>query len=273
MRKYIVKSGDTLMRIAKLFYNNEGEYDKIVQANHLASGATLQVGQRLQIPGTDIDGDTFQLPINKYFSEPQPKRMIVIHFTAGTTAAGAFSTFKNSTSRMGVPFIIDRDGKTYELFAPEYWAIHLFRHKSGEYPLYYRLERNTVPIEIVNVGPLKPDRTHPRQLNWWIPADALTGQATYRTAWCTLDEKEKYVKKTDREIDYFATFTEPQYVALKKLIDHLCLRFNILTQAPADKLKTDLEKMANFNGIVCHQNFRNDKYDIGPAFQWEKLGL
>lgn len=51
--KYIVKKGDNLSRIAKSFYGNPNEYDKIYQANKdiLTSGSHLIFeGQELTIP-------------------------------------------------------------------------------------------------------------------------------------------------------------------------------------------------------------------------------
>ncbi len=280
MRTHIVKTGDTLTSIAKYFYNDYSKYTLIARANGIDNPNDLKVGQVLKIPdisgaGADleIDSSTFQLPIGGYYREEHRKRMILLHFTAGTTAAGAFTTFKNNRGRVATPYILDRDGKIYEIFPPRYWAIHLFRHYSGEYPIYYQLEQRTIPIEIVNVGPLKPDSGDRRQLNWWAPPHPVTGRETFSTKWCMMDESDKYVKKTDRGIQYFAAFTAAQYASLNKLIDYLCLHFDIPRQAPRNKLATDLEGMINFNGIASHQNFRSDKWDIGPAFDWGKIGL
>lgn len=273
MRKYIVKSGDTLARIARLFYDDEAKYQDLAQENRIINPDIIHAGQVLRIPGTDIDGATFQLPPAEYYAELQAKRIIVLHFTAGLTASGAYHTFLNSPSRVAAPYLIDRDGRVYELFAPEYWAIHLFRHKPGEYPIYYDLERCTVPVEIVNVGPLKPDADNPEQLNWWVPPDAYTGRETFRTSWCTKNENKKYAALTDRGINYFAKYTDEQYTSLQNLIDHLCARFSIPKQAPADRLATNLEALTNFYGIASHQNFRQDKWDVGPAFEWDKIGL
>lgn len=52
-KKYTVKPGDTLSKIAKEFYGNANEYNKIFQANQdkLPSADKIQVGQELVIPG------------------------------------------------------------------------------------------------------------------------------------------------------------------------------------------------------------------------------
>jgi LysM repeat protein len=51
-KTYTVKSGDTLSKIAKEFYGNANEYNKIFQANteKLSSPDKIQVGQELVIP-------------------------------------------------------------------------------------------------------------------------------------------------------------------------------------------------------------------------------
>jgi LysM repeat protein len=51
-RTYTVKSGDTLSKIAKEFYGNANEYNKIFEANtdQLTSPDRINVGQELKIP-------------------------------------------------------------------------------------------------------------------------------------------------------------------------------------------------------------------------------
>jgi len=47
---YVVKSGDNLSKISKLYYGNANEYAKIVKANNIANPDKIQVGQQLKIP-------------------------------------------------------------------------------------------------------------------------------------------------------------------------------------------------------------------------------
>jgi len=51
-KTYTVKSGDTLSKIAKDFYGNANEYNKIFEANKdkLSSPDRINVGQELKIP-------------------------------------------------------------------------------------------------------------------------------------------------------------------------------------------------------------------------------
>jgi hypothetical protein len=47
---YVVKAGDNLSSISKSFYGNANQYNKIAQANNLASPDLIRVGQELKIP-------------------------------------------------------------------------------------------------------------------------------------------------------------------------------------------------------------------------------
>lgn len=47
---YVVKSGDNLSKISKIYYGNPNEYAKIVKANNIADPDKIKVGQQLRIP-------------------------------------------------------------------------------------------------------------------------------------------------------------------------------------------------------------------------------
>lgn len=51
-RRYTVQSGDTLSKIAKQFYGNASQYNKIFEANRniLSDPNKISVGQELTIP-------------------------------------------------------------------------------------------------------------------------------------------------------------------------------------------------------------------------------
>ena len=47
---YVVKSGDNLSKISKIYYGNPNEYAKIVKANNISDPDKIKVGQQLRIP-------------------------------------------------------------------------------------------------------------------------------------------------------------------------------------------------------------------------------
>ena len=47
---YVVKSGDSLSKIAKSYYGNANDYKKIAEANNIADPDKIEAGQQLKIP-------------------------------------------------------------------------------------------------------------------------------------------------------------------------------------------------------------------------------
>lgn len=204
-----------------------------------------------------INRTKYILPITEYFPEPQEKDLVMLHFTAGSSAVGAFATFKTVPGKVGTSYIAERDAMVYEIFPPWAWAYHL--GMTGNNPGYIN-DRRSIGIEIVNPGPLV--------------RGGNTLKTTYGTAWCDIGETNKYVQcPTWRGYNFFATFPDGQYQSLIELVRALCAEFKIpKVIPPADKLTTfDPAFFGKWKGIASHQNFRSDKSDIGPAFDWARF--
>ena len=214
MKTYIIQAGDSLAKIAKKF---GVPLAVLIEVNQISHPDKIKVGQQLTIPPMTTDSmdpvDTpplppvapvgplavnrtrFRLPAGQFISEEAEKDLVVLHFTAGSNAQGAFSEWTNTPARVATPYIVETDGTIYELFDPKCWAYHLglegANFQNGKH------DRRSVPIEIVGVGPLRLDPLNPNQLNWWPPNNS------YGTKFCTLSQTDKYVKKSFRGFDYF----------------------------------------------------------------------
>jgi len=276
MQTHKVKSGDTLAKIAKKFYGDARKYTLIAEVNDMSDPDKIRVGQVLDIPfdnegdisdSTDlmtirseeipIDRTSMRLPDGQYIDNPVPKNLIVLHFTAGTTARSAFNTWMADSYRIATAYIVDPDGSIYELFDPRCWAYALGIKGQPGAPN----EKRAIQIEIANVGPLKRRED---TLCWWPNA--------FKTRWCHMDENHKYVESTHRGMHHYAGFPDIQFLSVCSLVKYLCDRFEIDRQIPEGKLDTyDLDWFTDYKGIASHQNFRKDKYDIGPAFDWERF--
>ena len=204
-----------------------------------------------------IDRTGMRLPTGQYLDTPVSKNLIVLHFTAGTSARSAYNTWMADPLRIATAYIVDGDGSIYELFDPSCWAYALGIKGQPGAPN----EKRAIQIEIANVGPLKRrDDT----LCWWPNG--------FKTRWCHLDETHKYVESTHRGMHYYAGFPDIQFLSVCMLVKYLCDRFEIDRRIPEDRLDTfDLDWFTDYAGIASHQNFRKDKYDIGPAFDWERF--
>ncbi len=213
-----------------------------------------------------IDRSTLRLADDEYFRQSVPKDLIVLHFTAGSTARSAYDSWHQSCgcggSYVGAPYVVETDGTVYELFAPDRWAYHL--GMTARNPGHFN-DRRSIAIEIVNAGPLKVDADDAGQLNWW-PKD-------YSTPWCRTGETARYVRGDFRGFRYFAAFPEAQVHAVRGLVDQLCAQFRIPKALPpaAKRAQYDADFFCRFQGIASHQNFRGDKLDIGPAWDWRWL--
>ncbi len=198
---------------------------------------------------------------DQYRSTTHPKNLIVLHFTAGTTARGAVDGWRSQPQRVGTAYIIETNGTIFEIFDPSFWAHHLGVKGTSLH------DRRSIGIELVNVGPLKPSPIVAGQLNWWP-------NQWRSSAWCRIEETGRYVRADYRGISYFAAFAKAQVEAAAALVASVCERFRIPRVLPAAqrRMSFDSAYFAGFRGVAAHHNFRADKWDTGPAFHWEDLG-
>ncbi|OAI05624.1 hypothetical protein A1353_10640 [Methylomonas methanica] len=215
-----------------------------------------------------INRSRFRLPAGQFFTEKPKKDLIVLHFTAGSSAKSAFDTWIGDAQHVAAAYLIDVDGTVYEVFDPTQWAYHL-----GVKGFNGRLDQRSIAIEIANVGPLRPAADNLDVLNWWPPRRGQT--QPFGSKYCDKTQTAKYMHTSYRGEQYFATFPEQQVQAIRLLLNDLCARFSIPKTLPpkAKQFERDLDFFQGYSGIASHVNFRSDKWDIGPAFDWEALGI
>lgn len=210
-----------------------------------------------------IDSDTFRLPESSYFQQRVPKDLIVLHATASSTARSVFETWRSPANpRIATAYVVERDGRVYQMFPPACWAYHLGMRVRN--PGHYN-DRRSIGIEIVNPGPLRPDPDGGDTLNWW--------PENFRRPWCRIAEGHQYVQREYRGFKYYATYTPEQEESVRRLVVWLCQRFSIPRLLPhvSQRDVCDPDKFCRFRGIAAHQNFRPDKLDVGPAWNWDSL--
>ena len=218
--------------------------------------------------GVAVDRTTLVLSARDFIAEETRKDLIVLHFTAGRTARSAFDTWRNDPRRIATSYLVDVDGTIYEVFPPTFWAAHLGVEKTNNVH-----DRRSIGIEIANVGPLQPSTEDPGILNWWLPK--AKGAPQFTTKFCGVDETDKYLNADFRRTRHFAAFADAQMDAVGRLVRGLCEQFSIPAALPPQsrRFECDAQAFAGFTGVCSHANFRQDKWDIGPAFAWDRLGL
>jgi N-acetyl-anhydromuramyl-L-alanine amidase AmpD len=245
---------DEILRLAA---SRPGETPRSTDAMELATSA----GADGPPPELRIDRTTLALPSSQYYPVHTPKDLLILHFTAGATARSAVDTWKATPEHVATAYVVDLDGTIYEVFPPSCWAYHL-GIKGGTVH-----ERRSIGIEIVNVGPLQPAGQDGHALNWW--------PKSWGQQYCSLDDSSKYVESSFRGKRFFAAFADAQVQSVAGLVRHLCERFSLPGRiAPQPRrLECDQAFFASHKGIATHANFRPDKWDIGPAFDWDRLGV
>ncbi|MCQ8116593.1 N-acetylmuramoyl-L-alanine amidase [Methylomonas rosea] len=235
-----------------------------------ASTDTMVLGDRpaAVVTGLTINHSRFRLPAGQFFTETPKKDLIVLHFTAGSSAKSAFDTWIGDAQHVAAAYLIDVDGAVYEVFDPTQWAYHL-----GVKGFNGRLDQRSIAIEIANVGPLRPAADNPEVLNWWPPRRGQT--QPFGSKYCDKTQIDKYMQTSYRGEQYFATFPAQQVQAIRLLLNDLCGRFAIPKTLPPKpkQFERDLAFFQHYSGIASHVNFRTDKWDIGPAFDWAALGI
>lgn len=199
------------------------------------------------------------LPDGQFFREAKQKTAICLHFTAGTTAAGAIAQWKSDPIQVGTAYIVEQNGTINEMFPPSMWAYHLGIAGADA---AHRNDKRTIGIEIVNPGPL---RLRNGQLCFW--------PNNWTAPFCRVTEKERYLAAEYRGEKYFATFPNSQVQAVLELVRQLCRDFSIPPILPPFAWRRDFNfpRADAHTGILSHQNFNMQKSDIGPAFPWEVL--
>jgi N-acetylmuramoyl-L-alanine amidase len=202
-----------------------------------------------------------------FFKEQFDKKQIVLHFTMGHVKGDLLTLTGESDdpnrSHVSVPYVVAKDGKVYRLFGSDFWAYHIGRNKLG---LNKDFSRRTIGIELSNYGPLKLGENNHLLTDYSTPEKP--------DIYCHLDDTEAYIKLDTpfRDYTYYANYTDAQYDSLIVLLRYLTTAWGIQKAFLPEAIRhTTTEKTVNFDGIVSHINYRDDKTDIGPAFDWSRV--
>lgn len=191
-----------------------------------------------------------------YYRAKFTKKRIVIHFTVGHIKSD-IATLASKNRHVSTALVIGRDGTVYQLFNSYYWSYHLGKNAIGTNT---KTSKESIGIEISNFGPLKKE------------GNSL--KTAYNTTFCSLDDTEQYIKLDQpyRGYTYYAAFTDTQYEAIINSLRYLTAEYGIPREFVRAAIRNETTREgALLNGIVSHVNSRKDKFDIGPAFDWDRV--
>ena len=149
--------------------------------------------------------------------------------------------YRNNSNYKDIPhFIVSKLGIVYQVFDTNYSSVTFNDPKT---------DKKQIKIAIENLGWLNKN-TITGVLNNWI-GDPYRAEPHIRN-W--------------RNHYFWDKYNDPQLEVLSELCEYLCEEHNISKQTvPSNGY---LEKISNFNGIVCKSNFSNIYTDINPSFNF-----
>ena len=197
-----------------------------------------------------------------YYQQRYVKKKIVTHFTVGHLQGDINSLTNPQRGHVSTAFVLGRDGTVYQLFQSYFWSYHLGRGAIGGNGTNSKF---SVGIEISNYGPL---------IKRGKNLETVYSKKEGHDVFCSLDDKDQYIELDEpyRGHKYYATFTDEQYNSLIVLLRYLTARYDIPRAFIEESKRYEATPAnANFKGIQTHVNYRKDKVDIGPAFDWDRV--
>jgi len=180
----------------------------------------------------------------QYYDEPQTKKSITLHHTAGGSADSSIAGWRNDPVKVGTCVVIDRDGTIFQCFPSDRWAFSLGLNTSN----YKAIEKQTIGIEIANYGYLNKSK-----------GDFYNAYKSYISPEkvCTLDKPFKGQL-------YYENYTDQQIESVKRLLELWNERYGISIKYNPSMFELSSEAINGASGLFSHNSYRADKSDIYP---------
>jgi hypothetical protein len=205
----------------------------------------------------------YPLAAGQYINETSSKTHVVWHGTMGRTANTPYNgvpgkattsidAWNDDATRVGAPWVVDRDGTIYKCFDDSKWIYHLgLKKTNGKY------DKHSVGIEIANELCLMKE-----------------GGKFY--AFEKVGKNSEYIGKTFakswRSWNHWAVLDEKQIDATIELTLDICNRTKIEPAFYRPSTTFDYPGCFEKATIICHSNCRKDKTDlILQDWVWDKI--
>ncbi len=185
------------------------------------------------------------LPDDQYFKDIYTKRQIVLHHTVSNgNAKNVIDTWQTTKEKVGVAFVIDREGIIHKAFSSAHWAHHLGTKEINN----TILNKQSIGIELCSWGAL----TEKNGLYFNTNNHVISEEEVV---------KYNYLFRGSR---YYQKYTNQQLESLKLLLRHLCKTYNIPIDYKEDMWKYSKAAVRGDKGIFTHVSYRKDKSDCHP---------
>ena len=185
------------------------------------------------------------LPDDQYYKDVYNKRQIVIHHTVSNgNAKNVIASWQKTKEKVGVAFVIDREGKVHKAFSSAHWAHHLGTKEINN----TILNKQSIGIELCSWGSLKfKNDKYFSSTNVEVPIKEVT---TYDYPF--------------RGIRYYQKYTDKQLESLKFLLQYLCETYKIPRTYIPEMWEISKSALRGDKGIFTHVSYRKDKSDCHP---------
>jgi len=193
-----------------------------------------------------IDKKTYILGKNNFFNKKSKKKKIVLvnSFSKDMKFFNGWELRRNKSYKKVTPFTVDRDGTIYEHYNPEYYSGFM---KSES------LDKETIPVTIVNQG--------------WLKKDSLTNK--YKDWVGNIYSGDDVINKEWRGHYMWSPYTKKQMESVGNLVDYLCDKYKIERNSLSHNVM--FEHAPSFKGVLSRSNFSRRYTDISPSFRFEYI--
>ncbi len=195
-----------------------------------------------------------RLKETQYYKEEFPKKQIVIHHTVSNgNAKNVVAWWGKTPTRIGVAFVIDREGIIHQCFSSKHWAHHL-GIKSAKNK---QLNQQSIGIELCAWGSLKRSDLK----------SSIVAQFTSSTGTIVPNDEVIALEKPFRGSKYYQKYTDKQLKTLQILLNYLCETYQIPNTYNSDMWDYSRSAMNGSTGIFTHVSYRKDKSDCFPQIE------
>jgi N-acetyl-anhydromuramyl-L-alanine amidase AmpD len=199
-----------------------------------------------------------RLKETQYYQEEFPKKQIVIHHTVSNgNAKNVVAWWGKTPARIGVAFVIDREGIIHQCFSSKHWANHLGIKGAKN----TQLNQQSIGIELCAWGSLKRSDLK----------SGIVAQFTSSTGSIVSTNEVIELEQPFRGSKYYQKYTNKQLKTLQILLNYLCETYNIPNTYNSDMWDYSRAAMNSSPGIFTHVSFRKDKSDCFPQIELIKI--
>lgn len=192
-----------------------------------------------------INKDTYKLGLTNYIHEETIKNKILIGntFTTNMNHYVGWVTRYNGKYKKTANYTIKLDGTIYEHFNPKYYS---------NFTDDISFDKTIISIVLENEG--------------WLIKDLNDENKYINNVGNIYNRVDDVIIRKWRSNKYWAPYSEKQLESTIKLINKLCIEFDIPLEVISHNTK--INKVNNYKGVLYRSNLNNYFTDVNPSWDF-----